>query len=130
MLFDIQLDNNFSVQLSSWIYQSFVCFMWFESIGISSMILVLSNMIWVVYLFSVVKVTNVKFNLQKKSLQSLYDDKLKVLVEKLLTLDGDSERYDRKGFCFHFIHKRVKLAGPILSRKFSCIFFLLYFLGN
>ncbi|XP_021828899.1 uncharacterized protein LOC110769267 isoform X3 [Prunus avium] len=30
--------------------------------------------------------------LQKKSLQSLYDGKLKTLVEKLLTLDGDLER--------------------------------------
>ncbi|KAM5555070.1 hypothetical protein ABKV19_023130 [Rosa sericea] len=30
--------------------------------------------------------------LQKKSLRSLYDDKLKALVDKLLTLDGDSER--------------------------------------
>ncbi|BBG97469.1 SET domain-containing protein, partial [Prunus dulcis] len=31
--------------------------------------------------------------LQKKSLRSLYDGKLKTLVEKLLTLDGDLERF-------------------------------------
>jgi len=30
---------------------------------------------------------------QKKKLQTLYDDKVKPLVKKLLTLDGDSERF-------------------------------------
>ena len=44
------------------------------------------------------------FILQKKGLLSLYEDKVKHLVKKLLTLDGSSERSVRSGwFLFFFI---------------------------
>lgn len=49
--------------------------------------------------------------LQKKSLQSLYDDKVRHLVKKLLTLDGDSERSVGTYFhffCFHWLSMNVQ----------------------
>lgn len=40
--------------------------------------------------------------LQKQNLLTLYDDKVKDLVKKLLVLDGDSERYLQSWFFFFF----------------------------
>lgn len=42
------------------------------------------------------------FMLQKQNLLTLYDDKVKDLVKKLLVLDGDSERYLQS--CFFFFY--------------------------
>lgn len=44
--------------------------------------------------------------LQKQNLLTLYDDKVKDLVKKLLVLDGDSERYLQSWFFFFSIVKK------------------------
>lgn len=45
------------------------------------------------------------FMLQKKQLQSLYDDKVKDLVKKLLILDGDSKGCVEVGYHILFLQQ-------------------------
>lgn len=46
------------------------------------------------------------FMLQKQNLLTLYDDKVKDLVKKLLVLDGDSERYLQSCLFFLLLKSR------------------------
>lgn len=53
------------------------------------------------------------FMLQKQNLLTLYDDKVKDLVKKLLVLDGDSERYLQSCFFFSIVKKQERIYFSI-----------------